>query len=298
MNNTDILNALSSGMADAVERVSTALVMVDGRRRQAASGVVFAPELVITADHVLEREEDLSIVTHDGKKLEAQFVGRDSSSDLAVLRVAGLTVDAASTTDTARVGQFLLAVGRPSPNGPVASLGIVSAIGGPHRTRRGGMLEKFIRTDAIPYPGFSGGPLIDTQGNVMAIMTTGLARRVAVGIPADVAWRIGQTLASDGRIKRGFLGITSQPVRLPDAQRAGRKQKRGLLIVQVEPNSPADKGGLILGDVLVSLDGVTVSNTDDLQVFLTGARVGKTVPIEVIRGGALQTANVTIGQRE
>lgn len=296
--NTNILSTLSTGLADAVDRIGPALVQVDGRRRQAASGVVFAKDQIITADHVLEREEDLEITTHDGRTLPATFIGRDPSSDLALLHVTDLNLPPATAAQSARVGQLLLSVGRPSKEGPMASLGIVSSVGGPLRTRQGGMLEQYIRTDAIPYPGFSGGPLINAEGEVLAIMTTGLGRGVAVGIPANLAWGIGETLSKHGKIKRGYLGITSQPVNLPDAQRAGHNQKSGLLLMHVEPDSPADKGGLLLGDILVILDGVSVSDTGDLQALLTGARVGTAVPIQVIRGGQSQTLDVTIGERK
>lgn len=296
--NTSVLSTLSNEMADAVEQAGRALVLVNGRQRQPASGVVFGSNLVLTADHVLEREDNLTIVTDDERTLPAQFVGRDPATDLAVLRVEGLGRDAATAASTpARVGQFVLAVGRPSQAGPMASLGIVSGVGGPLRTRRGGMLERFIQTDATPYPGFSGGPLISTQGAVLGITTTGLIGGVTLAIPADVAWRIGETIANHGYIKRGYLGISSQPVQIPATQRAGRDQEQGLLIVRVEDNSPAIEGGLLLGDVLVALDGQTVTDTDDLQALLAGDRVDTTVPVEVIRGGALQTVQVKVGRR-
>jgi S1-C subfamily serine protease len=295
--NTDLLGSLSSQMADAVETIGPALVQVNGRQRLPGSGIVYAEDLVLTADHVLEREEDITVVTGDGRTLPAQFVGRDPSSDLAVLKVAGLGATPAKFAGSARVGQLALAVGRPSESGPMASIGIVSAVGGPVRTGRGAMLEKYIRTDATPYPGFSGGPLIDTSGAVLGLLTTGLAGGAAIAIPGEIAQRIAGTLTQHGRIKRGFLGISSQPVVLPEGQRAGRSQEGGLLLVRVEPDSPAAKGGLLLGDVVVGLDGQAVSDVDDLQVLLTGDRVGKAVPVEVIRGGALQTVQVTIGER-
>lgn len=295
---SNALSAVSNGLADAVEQVGPALVQVNGRQRHPASGVVVGADLVITADHALEREEDITIETHDGRTLPAQFAGRDPSSDLAVLRVPDLGLgEAKSAPQEARVGQLVLAVGRPSSSGVMASIGIVSAVGGPIRTGRGGMLERYIRTDATPYPGFSGGPLIDAGGTVVGILTTGLAGGVAIAIPSQVAWRIADTLSKHGTIKRGFLGISSQPVQLPEAQRAGRTQERGLLIVRVEKDSPAEQGGLILGDVLLSVDGQTVNDTDDLQSLLVGDRVGRAVPVEVIRGGALQTLQVTIGER-
>lgn len=295
---TDLLHSFSTHMADAVERVASGLVLVNGRARQPASGLVYGADLVLTADHVLEREDELTVLTPDGRTLAAQFAGRDPVSDLAVLRVADLGLaSVAAATEKARVGQFVLAVGRPSGSGPMASIGIVSSVGGPLRTRRGGMLEQYIQTDATPYPGFSGGPLIDTQGAVVGVTTTGLVSGVALAVPIAIALRVAATIVSHGTVKRGFLGISSQPVQVPEAQRAGRSQDRGLLIVRVEPGSPAEQGGLLLGDILVGFDGQVLADTDDLQALLTGERVGTTVPVEVIRGGALQALQVMVGQR-
>ncbi len=296
MHNT--LNELSSRMADAVEQVGPALVMVDARQRQAASGLVYDTDLVLTADHVVEREDRIKVQTADGRTLAGQFAGRDPARDLALLRVAGLGQPAAQVaSDPARVGQLILAVGRPSASGPMASLGIVSAAGGPLRTARGAMLERYIQTDATPYPGFSGGPLIDGNGAVLGVLTTGLVPGVALAVPAEIAWRIAGMLAQQGHIKRGYLGISSQPVLLPEGQRAGRNQERGLLVVRVEPNSPAAGGGLMLGDIVVGMAGQVVSDTDELQALLSGDRVGSAVPVEVIRGGSLQTLQVNVGQR-
>lgn len=298
------LAALSNSLADAVERVGPSLVTVHGRERQSASGVVIASGLVLTADHVLEREENLTITTADQQSHAAEFAGRDPGSDLAVLRVAGLSAPAAAQAATARVGQLVLAVGRPTGEEPMASLGIVSAVGGPLHGRRGRrrrgselLLERYIRTDAIPYPGFSGGPLIEADGAVLGILTTGLVGGVALAVPSDLAWGIGQSLAAGGSVKRGYLGITSQPVHLPEAQRGPDGQERGLLLVRVEEGSPAAQGGLLLGDVLLALDGVTVEDPSDLQVLLAGTRVGRAVPVRVLRGGTPQSLDVTIGER-
>ncbi len=292
------LGALSNAMADAVERVAAAVVTVNGRPRQSATGVVYDADLVLTADHVVEVEDNLTVGTPDGRTLPAQVAGRDPSTDLAVLRVPGLNIEGAGTAENpARVGQFVLAVGRPGESGVSASSGIVSAAGGPLRVGRHARLEQYIRTDAIPYPGFSGGPLIDASGAVLGILTTGLAGGAALAIPAPLAWRVAGTLAQQGSVKRGFLGISSQPVQLAESQRAGWAHELGLLIVRVEPGSPADKGGLLLGDILVGLDGQALNDTEDLQGLLAGDRVGKIVPVQVIRGGTLQTLQVTIGQR-
>jgi S1-C subfamily serine protease len=294
----DVLGALSTQLADAVDRARRAIVTVNGRQRQAATGIVIATGQVLTADHVLEREEDLTIQTDDGRTLVAQFAGRDAASDLALLKVADLNIDPIARAEGARVGQIVLAVGRPSPGGPMASLGIVSAVGGPLRTPRGGMVERVIQTDATPYPGFSGGPLIDPTGAVLGLLTTGLIGGVALAVPSDIAFATAGTLAQHGNVKRGFLGVSSQPVDIPEAQRDGRTQERGLLLVKVEPGSPAHQAGLILGDILVALDGQHVADTGDLQALLSGDRVGRAVPVEVIRGGQLATLSLTIGERK
>jgi serine protease DegQ len=299
MQNMDTLTALSDGMADAVENVAASVVRVNGRRRRSGSGVVIAQNTVLTASHVLEREEDLSVETADGRTLSARFAGRDHSSDLAVLNVEGLEIEPVTPAEgDARVGQISLAVGSHSRGeGPRATLGVVSAVGGPVRSRRGPRLERYIQTDATPYPGFSGGPLIDARGNVLGILVSGWGRGAAFAIPADIAWRTAGTLSERGSVKRGYLGILSQPVRLPDGQSLGLTQRGGLLVVGVEDGSPAGRGGLIVGDILATLDGQPVEDTDDLLVLLAGDRVGSPVPVKLVRGGELTEAEITVGER-
>lgn len=295
---TSALSVLSDGMADAVERIAASVVQVHGRRRRPASGVIHAPGKVLTASHVVEREEDLSVVDQSGRSFEARFAGRDPSTDLAVLDVPGLDGAVAEpTAGEARVGQISLAVARPGREGIRASLGVVSAVGGPLRTRRGVMLESYVQTDATPYPGFSGGPLIDAGGSVVGVTTLGLARGVVLAVPSEVAWRVAGTLTERGSINRGYLGILSQPVRLPAAQRAGVEGEGGLLVVGVEDGSPAGEGGLLVGDILVSLDAAPVTDTEELQALLVGDRVGREVPVGVLRGGDPRTLRVTVGER-
>jgi S1-C subfamily serine protease len=293
----DTLSALSDQLADAVERVGHSVVQVNGRPRRPASGIVYAPSLVLAAEHAIEREDDLSVETVTGPVLGAQLVGRDVASDLAILRVPGLHAEPARAAATAaRVGQFVLAVGRPGGRALMASIGIVSAVGGPARTR-GGLLEQYIRTDATPYPGFSGGALVDAHGAVLGLLTTGLAGGAALAVPAALAWRLAEPLARHGYIPRGWLGIGTQPVRIPAAQRAGGAHETGLLIVELAPESPALRGGLLLGDILLTLDGQSVQDGETLQALLGGDRVGRPVAIQVLRGGALLTLEVTVGQR-
>lgn len=294
--NPEVLGALSDGMADAVEKAGAFVVKVNSRRRRGASGIVYEAGLVLVADHALQREEDVTVEKGDGQKLPARILGRDPTSDLALLEVEGLDAEPATPAEAARVGQISLSVGRPGREGLRASFGIVSAVGGPLRTGRGTMMERYVQTDATPYPGFGGGPLIDPGGNVLGVIVAGMMRGVTLAVPAGVAWGVAETLKKGGHVERGYLGILSQPVRLPAAQRADGRS-RGLLVVGVEEDSPAGHGGLLVGDILVGLDGNTVEATEELQALLAGDRVGKEVEVAVIRGGEAQAVRVTVGQR-
>ena len=296
----NVLVELSDALADAAETAGKATVLVNARRRMPASGIAYTADLVLTADHIVEREEDITVVFADGTEVPAKVAGRDAGSDLAVLKLerAGGTV-AEATKSPARLGQIALVLGRPSRDGIEASLGTVSAIGGPIRTGRGGMLERYIRTDSISYPGFSGGPLVAADGTILGINTSGLARGTAITVPADIAWKIADTLAKNGRIKRGYLGIRSQTVELPEASQKAlkREQSTGLLILGVENGSPASRGGFIVGDILVAVAGSPVLHHDELFTRLNGDVVGKSTPIEILRGGQPQTFNILIGER-
>jgi S1-C subfamily serine protease len=297
---SNVLVELSDALADAAEKAGNATVLVDARRRMPASGIVYASDLILTADHIVEREEGIKVILGDGTEISARIAGRDAGSDLAVLKLErAVNTVAEATKSPARLGQIALVLGRPSPNGIEASLGTVRAIGGPIRTGRGGMLEKYIRTDSISYPGFSGGPLVAADGTVLGVNTSGLANGAAVTIPADIAWRIADTLVKHGRIQRGYLGIRSQTVEIPAASQKAlkREQATGLLIVGVENDSPASTGGLIVGDILVAVADVPILHHDELFARLNGEVVGKSTPIDVLRGGQPQTINVVIGEK-
>ncbi|MEW6405337.1 MAG: trypsin-like peptidase domain-containing protein [Chloroflexota bacterium] len=294
------LQEFSDALADAAERAGKSTVLVDARKRLPASGIAFAGDMILTADHVVERDDDLKVTLADGTTLAARLAGRDPGTDLAVLKLDSASAASAEVTQTpARVGQLVLSLGRPSTSGIEASLGTVSAINGPVRTGRGGMLEKYIRTDTISFPGFSGGPLVAADGSVLGINTSGLAHGTGLTIPADVAWKVADTLAKHGHIKRGYLGIRSQTVEIPAAAQGAlkREQATGLLVMGVEKDSPATKGGLMVGDILVGIAGAATQHHDELFTRLSGDVVGKSTPIEVIRGGELKTVNVVVGER-
>jgi len=298
---TNPLTALSEAMADAVAKAGAATVLVNARRRFPASGIAYSTDLVLTADHVVERDDDISVILPDGSEISATIAGRDSGSDLALLRLARPAAATAQPAEhDARVGQFVLALGRPTNEGIQASLGIVSAIGGPVRTGRGGLLDRYLRTDATPYPGFSGGPLIDSAGRVVGVNTSGLTRGASLAIPVTLAWQVAQALATHGSVRRGFLGVRSQPVAVSAAQQSalGRQQATGLLLVGVEENSPAEAGGLLVGDIIVAIGAKPVADPDELLASLVGEVVGKATPVQVLRGGQPTVITVTIGERK
>ena len=295
-----VLVELSDALADAAELAGKSTVLVNARRRMPASGILFSSDLVLTAEHVVEKDEDIKVVLADGSEVSAKIAGRDAGTDLAILkleRAAGTVAEV--TKSPARLGQIALALARPSRDGIEASLGTVSAIAGPVRTQRGGMLERYIRTDSISYPGFSGGPLVAADGTILGLNTSGLSNGPAITIPADIAWNVAETLAKHGQIKRGYLGIRSQTVDVPNASQDAlkRKQATGLLVVSVEKDSPASKGGLIVGDILLAVEGNPVLHHDELFARLNGDVVGKSTPIEILRGGQPQTLNIVIGDR-
>ncbi len=293
--------ALSEAMAEAVAKAGAATVLVDARQRFPASGIAYTSSLVLTADHVVERDDDIGVTLPNGDQISASLAGRDPGSDLALIRLTGSGMAAAQlASQAARVGQLVLALGRPSAEGIQASLGVVSAVGGPVRTRRGSLIEQYLRTDTIPYPGFSGGPLVDAAGQVLGLNTSGLAPGVSLTIPGSLAWQVAGALAEHGHVLRGYLGIRSQPVSVSSAQRQalGRAQEAGLLVVGVEEDGPAGQAGLLVGDILVGLAGEPVTDPDQLLARLVGGLVGQPTPLEILRGGQLLTITVKIGERK
>ncbi len=295
------ISEFSAGLTEAVERGGLTTVLIDARNRFPASGIAFTPDLILTADHVVTRDDNLSITTPDGKDVSVTLVGRDPGTDMALLRTAGATLTAAKTAATpAKVGQLVLALGRPSRSGIQASWGVVTAIGGPTRTGRGGLLDAFIQSETTPYPGFSGGPLINTDGEVIGLNTSGLTRGGALTIPTSLAWRTAEALSKFGTVRRGYFGLRTQSVELPEGTRAAvpSRQERGLLVMWLEDKGPAAQAGMLIGDILVNVSGSAVGDPDDLFALLTSERVGKPVQVEVLRGGKLQSLSVTVGERK
>ena len=296
----NIWASFSNQLAETAATVGKSVVAVHGRRHP-SSGILWSSDAVVTASHALRRDEDISVVTGPGTSTQARLAGRDSSTDLAVLRLEQPVQGTAprwADTSKLRIGELVLALGRTWRGNIVASSGIISGLMGPWRTWRGGELDQFIRPDLTLYPGFSGGPLVNAQGEILGLNTAGL-HRSGITVPAATVARVAAELLEKGRIERPWLGVAMQSVGVPESLRARLNliASEGLLIVHVEPGSPAEKAGVILGDLLLELDGKSVAETDAVQEALRAHKPGSSVELKLARGGALANTSVTLAAR-
>ena len=291
------LLSLSNDLAAAVERAARAVVTVHARPRLPSTGVLWRPGIVVTAEHTVRVDEEIRVAWSDGRAAPATLVGRDPGTDLAVLRIGESDRPAAEIGDSAelKVGHLVLAVGY----GPRASWGVVSAVGGAWRTGRGGEVDRLLRVDLVLYPGFSGGPLVDASGKVAGLVTSGLSRQLELAVPTSTVNRVVDELLATGRVSRGYLGVGLQPVALPEALRplAPSADARGLIVVGVVADGPAARAGLMLGDVLVALEGTPLHDLDDVQTAVAGRRVGTAVTVSLIRAGTPLDVAVTLAER-
>jgi S1-C subfamily serine protease len=295
------LSTLSDDLSGAVASAAKSVFAVHAGRRYPASGIHWRPGVIVTADHALDRDDDITVTRPDGSSTPATLAGRDASTDVAVLKVdAGQTEVAVKADASAlRIGHVVLAVARSSGDGPLASMGVLSALEGPWTTWRGGRVDRFVRADLSLYPGFSGGPLVDAGGKVVGLNTSGLSRHWSITLPASTIDRVTDALLARGRIPRGYLGVGLQPVRIPDpvVRSLGLKRGGGAIVVAIEAGSPAEKGGLFIGDVLVSLDGASVNDVEDIHAVLGADRVGTVLTLGVVRAGGKAEVRVTVGER-
>jgi S1-C subfamily serine protease len=296
---TETLKEFSAAIADVVEQASDSVVRVEGRRRIPASGIVWSREgLILTANHVLKRDEGLHVGLPSGERTRAEIVGRDPTTDLAILRVEA-EIEASPVwldDEKVKVGHLVLALGRPGER-VQATLGVVSALGSAWRTAAGGDLTRYVQTDAVMYPGFSGGPLVNASGEFIGLNTSALVRGVSMTIPTSSLNPIATELIEYGQVKRGYLGVNLQVVRLPSGLEAELEQSTGLLISSIEKNSPASRSDLYLGDIVVKAAGAPIQHLDDLFAQLTGDRIGSRLPFSIIRAGDVLEIEVEIGSR-
>ena len=285
------LTALSTELADVVGKVGKSVVAVDARPRFGSSGVFWRPGIVVTAEHTIRREEEIEVALPDGTKVSATVAGSDPGTDLAVLKVDGHAGDAPTiASGDPAPGNLALSIGRSPDSGVNATMGIISAVSGSWRTWRGGRLDRYIRLDLTLYPGSSGGLVVNTNGEAIGIATSALSRIAGLAIPASTVDRVVDEILSRGHVARGYLGVGLQPVELPD-------HHKGLIVLSLEPDGPAAKAGVLIGDVLVSLGGKEVVDTDDIQSVLEGQAVGQKIEAGVVRGGVAATIGVVIGER-
>ena len=290
------LNELSAGMSRAVKRAAGYTVGVEGRGGYPSSGVLYDAGLVLSANHSVELEEDIRILTADGSKRSAKVAGRDFLSDLVLLEIEKeVGKPAEPVNQSAQIGQLVIALGRPTEEGVQASLGIVSIAEGAYRAHRGAALQGVMRSDAKSLPGFAGGPLVDTNGMYLGVNTISSSSGTSITIPAALAGKIAEKLKSEGSSEPGYLGIRSQQVELQHASSLNREQTSALLVIGIEADSPAANAGIMVGDILVGFAGQPIRDHESLLEQLLAGIGGKTVPAELLRGGIRKEISVTVG---
>lgn len=297
MSNT--LSDLSTAMADVVVTAGPSIVRVEARRRLPATGIVWSNDgLIITAHHVVHQDENIKIGLADGSVVPAVLVGRDLTTDIAILRAeaSGLAPLTESTKEDRATGHFALALGRPGLT-VQAAFGILSAVGGSWRTHHGGLIDQYLQADLTMYPGFSGGALVNANGRLLGLNTSALSRNRSIAVPPMTLARVAESLLTHGRIKRAYLGAQTQRVKLPKAMQEELGQEYGLLIISVGVDSPAEKSGLTMGDTLVTFVDLPISSSDSLMAQLTSDRIGQKNPTRILRSGKLEMISLVLGEQ-
>src|SRR5215469_18234906 len=289
----------STELADAVERAGKSIITVLEGGREGVSGTMWRDGLAITAEHTIRSLDEVTVLLPSGTKTKARVAGRDHGTDVAILEVPGVPPVAIADESQARVGDIVLAVGRREAEGIAATYGMISAISGPWRTWQGARVDRWLRLDLNPFTGFSGGPIVNARGEAIGMATSG-PRRSAVTIPASTVNRVVDQLLQRGRVARGYLGVGMQPVAFPEGTRQslGLTNDRGLLVVAVAPGSPAEQGGMLLGDIIVAADASPIETMGSLQPFLDSENVGKAIALDVVRGGQKMKLSITVGEKQ
>jgi S1-C subfamily serine protease len=296
-----IIETISNEFAAAAEKVGSSVVAVHARRWMPTSGIEWKRGVVVTVHHGVQRDEDIKVLLDGGRAVSAKLAGRDPSTDLAVLRIEEGSSGAPQLGDSTslKLGHLVLALGRTRRGDLVASSGIIGGISGEWRNRHGGNLDQHIRLDLALYPGFSGGPLLNARGEVVGVNTRGLGHGRAVTVPVATVNRVVEQLLEKGHIARPYLGIAMQPVEVPENMRSKlpAEMRVGLLVMHVENSGPAEKAGVMLGDVLFEVGGKTVEHVDAIQDSLATAKVGEVLQIRLIRAGEIKAVSVVLGER-
>jgi S1-C subfamily serine protease len=292
---------LSSALAQSTEHAAASTVAVHTETRGSSSGVVWRAGIVVTAEHALRRDEEIHLTLTDGRVVAATLAGRDPSTDIAVLKCAEASVPISEFGDVVSLkpGNLALVVGRTRASGPVVGLAVVSLVAAERRSWTGGSFTPYVRLDIALQPTAAGGAVIDAHGRAVGIATPRFARFGAMTIPAPTVNRVVDTLLQKGRIPRGYLGIGLQPIRLPDALRQSlqRDERAAAIVLEVEPNGPADNAGIVIGDILVSLAGRAITRLEDVYSQLPGEMITKPLVLKFIRGGTAQETKIVVSER-
>jgi len=293
---------LSQEFTNVVEKVSSSVVAVHGGGRLSASGIQWRPGLIVTASQAIRREEQISITLPDQSSASATLVGRDTSTDVALLKVekkGALATVSTTSTDGLKVGHLVLAVGRSHLGHTAASSGIVARLGGEWRTWRGGAIDQLVRPDITLYPGQSGSALVNSQGQVLGMNTSALARMAAITVPTATIDRVVDELLEHGHVRRPYLGVAMQTVAVPEdvSKKLKLESPGALLVVHVEAEGPASKAGVMLGDVILRVQNKPAVDPSIVQDALRGLRTGEQAKLFVLRGGEQRELAVAVGDR-
>jgi serine protease Do len=293
---TSSLLSLSNELADLSAANAPAIVQVLGARRP-ASGVIHGPDTILTTGRAIGREDRVRVKIGDTPAVDAEMVGWDAATGIAVIRTSTrLDIAPPHFSETEpRTGQFVLALARSWSSALTASAGIVAIVGGPLRTGRRREIARVIRVTAPMHEGFAGGGLFDASGQLTGITTAAVIRGFGVVVPASIAVTSARQILTTGG-SRGFIGVAVQPVHVPAAHKTDSRE-RALLIVGVTPASPAEAAGLIVGDVLLDFAGTRIESTEDLLDQLTGNRVGQTISVKTLHGGVVRDVDVVVASR-
>ena len=292
---------LSNELAQLTDRAATSVVAVHAETRGSSSGIVWRSGVIVTSELALRRDEEIRVTLPSGRVVPATLAGRDPSTDIAVLNCAEANSAVPEVGDIAALkpGSLALVVGRTRVSGPVAALGVVSLVASDRRTWTGGSLAPYIRLDVGLQPTAVGGAVVSAHGDTIGLATPRFARFGAIAVPASAINKIADTLLKKGRIPHGYLGVGLQPISLPDILRESlqRKEKTAAIVLEIQPDGPADKAGIVIGDILVSLAGHPVARPGDVQAILAGDAIGKSLALKFIRGGSVQEGSIVVAER-
>jgi S1-C subfamily serine protease len=292
---------LSNALALATGRAAASVVAIHTETRGSSSGIVWRAGVIVTSEHALRRDEEIQVTLPNGRVAPATLAGRDPSTDLAVLKVeeADSAVTEFGEVTAVKPGSLTLVVGRTRASGPVAALGVVSLVATERRSWTGASLSPYVRLDIGLQPTAVGGVVIDAHGKAVGLATPRFARFGAIAVPVSVIDKITDTLLKQGRIPQGYLGVGLQSVRLPNALRETlqRNEKSAVIVLELHPDGPADKAGIVIGDILVSLGSHPLTRLEDVQALLTGDAIGKSLPLKYVRGGSVQERSIIVAER-